>query len=194
VVTLLLERDHDWRPARVLLAAGLLHLAIINAAWLYYDRYYLVLAPTLALIAVAPFTTSPPSPTRPPSPTGLIRTWPALVLLGAWAFISVTGTRYVLATNTASVAMARDLETRGVPPADINAGYPWTAWRLYAHPENLAPGMTIADVPWVTSDDRQMPYRVVSVPGPGDEIIRTEYLPAAGWQATDRIYLVHSRP
>jgi hypothetical protein len=181
----------DWRPTRVLLAAGLLHLAIINAAWLYYDRYYLVLAPTLALIAVAPFATIPASPT---GPTGRMREWPALVLLCVWAFISVTGTRYVLATNTASVAMARDLEAKGVPPADINAGYPWTAWRLYAHPENLAPGMTIADVPWVTSDDREMPYRVVTVPGPGDEIIRTEYLPAAWWQATDRIYLVHSRP
>jgi hypothetical protein len=181
----------------VLLAAGLLHLAIINAAWLYYDRYYLVLAPTLAFVAVAPLTTwatGPTTPTSPTNPTGPMRTWPALVLLGVWAFISVSGTRYVLANNVASVAMARDLEAKGVPPADINAGYPWTAWRLYAHPENLAPGMTIADVPWVTSDDREMPYRVVTVPGPRDEIVRTEYLPAAGWQATDRIYLVHSRP
>jgi hypothetical protein len=184
----------DWRPARVLLAAGLLHLAIINAAWLYYDRYYLVLAPTLALIAVAPFASLPTRPASPASPTRPLSAWPAVALLCVWAFISVTGTRYVLANNAASVAMARDLEANGVPPADINAGYPWTAWRLYAHPENLAPGMTIADVPWVTSDDREMPYRVVTVPGPRDEILRTEYLPAAGWQATDRIYLVHSRP
>jgi 4-amino-4-deoxy-L-arabinose transferase-like glycosyltransferase len=184
----------NWRPTRVLLAAGLLHLAIINVAWLYYDRYYLVFTPTLALLAVAPFAALPARSANPTSPTGRMRTWPALVLLCVWAFISVTGTRYVLANNAAQVAMARDLEAKGVAPADINAGYPWTAWHLYAHPENLAPGMTIADVPWVTSDDRQMPYRVVTVPGPSDEILRTEYLPAAGWQATDRIYLVHSRP
>ena len=186
----LLRGAVDWAPKRVLFAAGVLHLAIINGAWLYYDRYYLVLTPTLALLAAAPFATLS---TRPTDPTGRIRTWPAVVTLIVWAFISVTGTRYVLANNAASVAMARDLEAKGVPPADINAGYPWTAWHLYAHPENLAPDMTIADVPWVTSDDRQMPYRVVTVPAAGDEILRTEYLPAAWWQATDRIYLVHKR-
>jgi 4-amino-4-deoxy-L-arabinose transferase-like glycosyltransferase len=178
----------DWRPTRVLLAAGLLHLAIINAAWLYYDRYYLVLTPMLALVAVAPFAALSTRPTNPP---GRMRTWPAVVMLAVWAFISVTGTRYVLVNNAASVAMARDLEAMGVPASDINAGYPWTAWHLYAHPENLAPDMTLDDVPWVTSDDRRMPYRVVTVPEPGDDIIRTEYLPAAWWQATDRIYLVH---
>ncbi len=122
----------DWRPARVLLAAGVLHLTIINVAWLYYDRYYLVLTPVLVLLAAAPLTTwasrptTPTSPPRPPAHAGRLSCCSSV-----WAFISVTGTRYVLANNAAAVAMARDLEATGIPPADINAGYPWTAWRLY---------------------------------------------------------------
>ncbi len=49
-------------------------------------------------------------------------------------------------------------------------------------------------MPWVTSDDRPMPYRVVTAPDPDDDVLRTEYLPAVWWQAADRIYLVTSRP
>ena len=66
----LLRGAVDWQPTRVLLAAGVLQLAIINVAWLYYDRYYLVLAPMLALLAVAPFATlsTPPNPAPPALP------------------------------------------------------------------------------------------------------------------------------
>jgi hypothetical protein len=63
-------------------------------------------------------------------------------------------------------------------------------WRLYAHPENLPPH---ADphwsVPFVTSK-RTTPYGIVNVPGPGEEVIRVEPLPAAIWQVTNRLYVV----
>src|SRR5262249_34442685 len=37
--------EGDWRAGRPLLAAGALHLILINVIWSYYDRYYLVLVP-----------------------------------------------------------------------------------------------------------------------------------------------------
>ena len=168
---------HDWRATRILLAAGLLHLGMINVTWLYYDRYYLVFLPVLAYCAAAPLWHS------------RLRLWPAVAVLAVWAFISLTGTRYVLAMNAACARMTADLEARGVPPSDINAGYTSNAWRLYAHPENLARNQTLDDVPFVTSE-RTTRYRIVTTPDPGDDVLRMELLPAAWWQATDRVYLI----
>ena len=43
------------RGMRVLLAFALLHVLLFNVLWFFNDRYYLVLAPSLAYFAAAPF-------------------------------------------------------------------------------------------------------------------------------------------
>jgi hypothetical protein len=147
----------------------------------YYDRYYLILIPALAYVAAAPLQDR------------RLHRWPAALLLAVWAFISVTGTRDALTTNAVSAAMVRDLEAQGVRPFDIDAGYALNAWRLFVHPENLPPGMDPhLDVPFV-STDASRPYRVVTTPPPGYEILRSEPLPSALWQVTDRVYVVRRR-
>jgi hypothetical protein len=171
-------RRVDWRAGRVLVATAVLHIAVINLIWAYYDRYYLVLVPTLAYMAAATLADS------------RVRTWPAAILLALWASVSITGTRDMLTTGVVCAEIARDLEAHGVRPVDIDAGYALNAWRLYVHPENLPPGADPhQDVPFVTTDALPL-YRIVTVPQPGYDILRTEKLPAGWWQVTDRVYLV----
>ena len=175
-----------WRrvppAARVVVALALGHVVLFNLLWFFNDRYYLVLAPSLAYLAAAPLA-------------GDRRTvWVAAPLLLLWGFISITGTRDMLATNDVVAGLARELEASGVPPSEIDAGYSLNGWRLYAHPENLRPPHTDRryDVPFVTSATPTQ-YRIVNVPGPGEDIVKSVALPAAMWQVTDRVYVVQTR-
>jgi hypothetical protein len=165
----------------VLLSFGVMHVVLFNVLWFFNDRYYLVLAPSLAFFAAAPFADAR---------WNRRLLWVAAPVLALWAFISITGTRDMLATNATVARLTHDLEAQGVPPSDIDAGYTLNGWRLYAHPENLPPH---ADphwsVPFVTSK-RPTPYRIVNTPGPGEDVIRVEPLPAATWQVTDRVFVV----
>src|SRR5262249_62034944 len=106
------------------LAAGALHLILINVIWSYYDRYYLVLVPTMAYLAAASLSDR------------RIRTWPAVVVLALWAVVGISGTRAVLATHAACARMGRGLEAMGVRPSDIDAGYALNGWRPESHPGN----------------------------------------------------------
>jgi hypothetical protein len=164
--------------AGFLLGLALLHLAVINALWLYNDRYYIVLAPTVAFIA-----TMWASDRRAP---------PVLVaaLLALMGAVAVTGTRDMLDVNQACAEAARELEASGVPAWDIDAGYPLNGWRLYAHPDRLPPGADRRyDVPYVTSF-KDPSYRVTHGPQAGFTVVRVLPLPHAWWQATDRLYVL----
>jgi hypothetical protein len=172
-------RRGDWRAGRVLLAAGLLHVIVINMIWVYFDRYYLVLVPTVVYLAAAQLRDR------------RARTWPAIVALAVWASLGIPGTRAMLAANAVCAEMARDLEAQGVRPSEIDAGYAVNGWRLYSHPENLPPTADRRyEVPFVTSDVPTA-YGIVTTPKPGEDILRTETLPAAWWQVTGHLYLVH---
>ncbi len=165
--------------ARVVIALAVGHVLLFNLLWFFNDRYYVVLAPALAYLAVVPLA-------------GDRRAlWVAAPLLAFWGFISVTGTRDMLATNDAVAGLERELEASGVPPSQIDAGYSLNGWRLYAHPENLLPPHADPhyDVPFVTSA-APTPYRIVNVPGPGEDVVKMVPLPAAWWQVTDRLYVV----
>ena len=166
------------RGAGPLLAIGLLHLAVINLLWMYNDRYYVALAPAIAFVASVWASER--------------RTPPVLIgaLLSLMAVVVVTGTRDMLDVNEACAEAARDLEASGVPPWEIDAGYPLNGWRLYAHPERLPPGADRRyDVPYVTSpaDPR---YRVTHGPQSGFAVVRVLPLMHAWWQATDRLYVL----
>ena len=181
IVGIGMARYRERRGAVVLVVLGLMHIVLFNVLWFFNDRYYVVLAPTLAYFAAAPFADAR---------WNRRLLWVAAPMLALWGFISVTGTRDMIATNAAVARLAHDLETQGIAPSDIDAGYTLNGWRLYAHPENLPPH---ADphwsVPFVTSK-RTTPYGIVNVPGPGEEVIRVEPLPAAIWQVTNRLYVV----
>jgi len=166
---------------RILIALGALNLVLINVLWLYNDRYYLVLVPTLAYVAAAAM------------PVSRAANLVAAAAITALAFISVTGTRDMLAIIATSARSARELESQGVRPSDIDAGYSLNGWRLYVHPENLPPNADRRyDVPFVTSKPQTL-YRIASSPLSGYDVVKVEKLPAALWQATDRLYVVRRR-
>ena len=180
-VGLIVSRPRRTSAARILLVLGLAHVVLVDLLWLFNDRYYLVLAPSLAYLGAVPLT-------------GERRAvWVAVPILAVWGFFSITGTRDMLATNDVAARLARELEASGVPPWEVDAGYALNGWRLYAHPEHLPPKADPRyDVPFVTSAASTQ-YRIVNVPGPDEEVIRVEPLPAAWWQVTDRVYVVRRR-
>ncbi|MBZ5557000.1 MAG: glycosyltransferase family 39 protein [Acidobacteriia bacterium] len=168
----------DRRGAGLLVALAALHLILVNTLWLYNDRYYIVFAPLVAYLA-----------TR----LGPMRLWIAGPLLALWACVAVTGARDMLGVNDTAGGIARRLEASGVKPWEIDAGYAWNGWRLYAHPENLAPGGDPqSDVPFVTSD-APSPYAIANSPQPGYEVVAVVPLTDATWQATRQLYVLKRR-
>lgn len=167
--------------ASVLVTHVALLLGATHVLWLYNDRYYLVFAPALAVLSAAALDDD----TR--------AQWVAAALLAVWAVVGVTGTRDLLAYNDACATAAKQLEASGVPPWEIDAGYPLNGWRLYAHPENMKPGTDRRyDVPFVTSGG-SAPYVISNHPLPGADVIRVVPLPRATWQATRELYVVKRR-
>ena len=174
-------RQTDLRAGRILFALALFNVIVINVLWVYYDRYYLILAPAAGYLAAAGMLAP------------RVRRWPAWILLALWASLAVPGTRAVLATNAVVADMTRQLEQQGVPPIDIDAGYTSNAWRLYTHPENLPPGADPhTDVPSV-SDEIETKYAIVTEPTANDEILKTVDMPAAWWQLKAHLYMVRRR-
>jgi hypothetical protein len=166
------------RPELVVLAMALLQWACINVFWLYNDRYYVVLAPMLAIVGA-----------RTLDRDGRGK-WIATAILAVWAGIAVTGTRDMLGFGDACAKAAKELEASGIPPWDIDAGYVLNGWRLYAHPEYLPPGADRRyDVPFVTSKAATH-YEIANSPLPHTEVIRVVPLDRASWQATRELYVV----
>jgi len=172
----------DRRRAVVLvLLLGAVGIVVINALWLYNDRYYLPLAPTIACAAAL-------WATRVRAPAVF-----ASVLLALLWIVAVTGTRDMLDVNETVARAAADLETAGVPPWEVDAGWALNGWRLWAHPERLPPGITREyGVPFVTSKTPTA-YAISSVLLPDHDVVRVLPLPHAWWQATDRIYVLRRR-
>jgi len=172
-------RTPRWGRAETVVGTlALLHLALINLLWLYNDRYYLVLAPALAILGA-----------RALDEDRLAKSMAAACLV-LWAGVAISGTRDMLAFNEACAAAAREVEATGVPAWEIDAGYPLNGWRLYAHSENLPPGSDRRyDVPFVTSD-RPTQYAIMNRPLPGFDIVRVVPLDRASWQTTHAVYVL----
>jgi hypothetical protein len=167
------------RRALMLMPAMMaVHLVVINALWMYNDRYYLSLVPAITCAAAV-------WARRVHAPIPM-----AAALLGVLGLVSISGTRDMLDVNEAVARGARDLEAMDVRSGDIDAGWALNGWRLWAHPEHLSPGVSRTyGVPQVTSKT-PTPYAVASVALPGYEVIRTMPLPHAWWQASDRVYVL----
>jgi hypothetical protein len=175
-------RAPRWGRAEIVVGTlALLHLALINLLWLYNDRYYLVLAPALAILGA-----------RALDEDRLAKSIAAGCLV-LWAAVAASGTRDMLAFSEACAAAAREIEADGVPAWEIDAGYPLNGWRLYAHSENLPPGSDRRyDVPFVTSD-RPTEFAIMNRPLPGFDVVRVVPLERASWQTTRAVYVLKRR-
>ena len=166
------------RTHLVIAGVGVLQVACINLLWLYNDRYYIVLAPLVAIAAAQALDLD-----------GRAK-WVASALLVAWSGIAISGTRDMLAFNDTAAALAREAEASGIPRWDIDAGWALNGWDLYAHPEHLPPGADRRyQVPFVTSDGPAH-YTITNSPLPNSEILRVVPLERASWQSTRTLYLV----
>jgi len=188
VAALLVIGVRSWLPPNrwgraefVIVAFAALHLVCINVLWLYNDRYYVVLAPLVAIVAARALDLDSRAK------------WVAAAMLVVWSGVAISGTRDMLAFNQAAATLERETEASGIPRWDIDAGYALNGWNLYAHPENLPPGTDRRyEVPFVTSD-RPTHYSITNSPLPDSEILRIVPLERASWQSTHALYLVRRR-
>jgi 4-amino-4-deoxy-L-arabinose transferase-like glycosyltransferase len=148
------------KPLRLLVWYAFSHLIVIMALWLFdawgSDRYSIVLLPPLILLLAN-------SQFKSKSTIAGIAVLSLISMLVIW-----NETRNHRATADA-VAWLRG---KNIPLADIDAGYAFNGWNLYAHPENLAPGaLRERDVPFVTTNEKK-PYVIATSPIPGYRVLR----------------------
>jgi hypothetical protein len=166
------------RAPLVIYLAG--YLALANVLWMYNDRYLIVLLPILVALALG-------RPHRAEVPRAA---WAAMAVI---AIVAVMGTRDALRFNQSVRDSWQSLVDSGVRPSEIDAGYAWTGWMLYAHPENLAHGQTIKDVPWIMSK-RRLPYVLSKSPLDGYDISREiAWTDDAPWPGPDRLLVLKRR-
>lgn len=131
-----------WSLAGMLGAGALL--------WLVADRYILPLLPVVLALALG---------------RGASVSWRAATpLLLASALVAVAATRDREAAQRALWAAVQDLRARGIPAADIDAGYVVNGWLQYAHPEQAhrdAQGEVA--VPWMNAGPA-LPWVIASRP------------------------------
>jgi hypothetical protein len=185
----------EWRPAfrRLLDAANTIsmsprmplviylvaYLLLANVLWLYNDRYLIVLLPVVVALALGGRQLGAEAPRL------------AWIAMAIFATVAVVGTRDALRFNQSVRDTWQALVDSGVRPSDIDAGYAWNGWWLYAHPENLSGGMTVNDVPWITSEERRSTYILSTSALTGYDVVRevawTDDLP---WPGPDRLLIL----
>src|SRR5262245_30260427 len=138
---------------------GFSQFGLIMALWFFgpwgSDRYAMVLLPPLILILTN-------SQIKSKVALATITVLFALSLLVVW---NETQTSRAIAQGVAW------LRARNIPFANIDAGYVFNGWILYAHPENLTPGaVPERDVPLVTSREKK-PYVIAASPITGYRVI-----------------------
>ena len=174
------DRRCGRRHARIaaLLAFAVGYVGIINLFWLYNDRYYLALMPPLITLVLVGL------------PETRVVTRLAWVTVGVFAVTALVGSRDAFRFNMAVRQSWQTLVNAGVAPSDIDAGYAWNGWILYAHPENLANGLTpLLDVPWINSA-RLSKYALSKTSGNGYEVERTIVWKDLPWPGPDRLLVL----
>ena len=155
------------------------YLFLANTLWLYNDRYLIVLLPVVVALALGGRQHDAESPRL------------AWVAVAIFATVAVVGTRDALRFNQSLRDTWQTLVDSGVRPSDIDAGYVWNGWWLYAHPENLSGGMTVNDVPWITSEERRSMYILSTTALDGYDVVRevawTDDIP---WPGPDRVLIL----
>jgi 4-amino-4-deoxy-L-arabinose transferase-like glycosyltransferase len=153
----------------------LFQTCLVVLLWLFYDRYYLALLPSLVIILVG---------------KGLLRCKWTVAGIGVFLLISLSGTWDNLQLGRAVQRAFESLQQQGIPMAEIDAGYPLNGWNLYGHPENLPAGaMPHRDVPRVTVEIEK-PYVIAASPLPGYQVLREIRWSPSFWIAADRVYVL----
>jgi len=157
------------------------YLLLANVLWMYNDRYLIVALPIVVALALGVRQQHADVPRL------------AWVATAIFATVAVVGTRDALRFNQSVRDSWQALVDSGVRPSDIDAGYAWSGWWLYAHPENLAKGQTIQDVPWITSKRRPM-YILSKAPLDGYDVAReVAWTDDAPWPGPDRLFVLKRR-
>ena len=138
---------------------ALSHLALMMALWLFGDgsgRYSLVVLPPVIALAAG----------------GYLKAKSAVLSLAIFYSIAILVTWNETQTSRAIAEAVARLRGKNIPFADIDAGYVFNGWNLYAHPENLPPGaLPERDVPFVTSNEKK-PYLIAASPIAGYRVLR----------------------
>jgi hypothetical protein len=157
------------------------YLLLANVLWMYNDRYLIVLLPIIVALALGVRQHRTAVPRL------------AWAVTAVFAVVAIVGTRDALRFNQGVRDSWQALVDSGVRPSDIDAGYAWTGWALYAHPENLSRGQTVQDVPWITSK-RRPTYILSKAPITGYDVAReVAWTDDAPWPGPDRLLVLKRR-
>ena len=154
------------------------YLFLANVLWMYNDRYLIVLLPVVVALALGGRQRGGDVPRL------------AWVAMAIFATVAVVGTRDALRFNQSLRDSWQALVDSGVQPSNIDAGYAWNGWWLYAHPENLAKGLTAQDVPWITTE-RRSTYILSTTALAGYDVMReVAWTDDAPWPGPDRLFVL----
>jgi Dolichyl-phosphate-mannose-protein mannosyltransferase len=136
------------------------HSVLIMAIWLFdawgSDRYSIVLLPPLIVILA----------------NSHLKSKTTIAGIAVLSLISMLVTWSETQNNRAAAKGLAWLRDRGIPFAEIDAGYALDGWYMYAHPENLAPGnIPERDVPFVTTNEKK-PYVIATSSIAGYRVLR----------------------
>jgi len=154
------------------------YLVLANMLWFYNDRYLIVLLPVVVALALGGRQQGAEVPRV------------AWIPLAIFAAVAVVGTRDALRFNQSLHDSWQSLVDSGVPSSDIDAGYVWNGWWLYAHPENLAKGQTVQDVPWITTGRRSTYILSTSVLTGYDVVREVAWTDDSPWPGPDRFLIL----
>ena len=157
------------------------YLVLANVLWMYNDRYLIVLLPVVVALALGGRQHGAEAPRL------------AWIAMAIFATVAVVGTRDALRFNQGVRDSWQALVDSGVRPSDIDAGYAWTGWWLYAHPEHLAKGLTVQDVPWITSKRRPTYVLSKSALAGYDVAREVAWSDDAPWPGPDRLLVLKQR-
>jgi hypothetical protein len=157
------------------------YLLVANVLWMYNDRYLIVLLPVIVAVALGARQHGAEAPRL------------AWIAIAIFATVAVVGTRDALRFNQGLRDTWQALVDSGVQASDIDAGYAWNGWWLYAHPENMAEGLTVRDVPWITSH-RRPTYILSKSALDGYDVVReVVWTDDAPWPGPDRLLVLKRR-
>lgn len=162
----------------------LLQLLLMMALWLFdawgSDRYSVVLLPALLIVLICSCSQH--------------RAHLTLLGIAVIAFVSMLITWNETQTSRTVAEALRWLRQKNIALADIDAGYVFNGWNLYAHPENLPSGaVPERDVPLVTSNQKKS-YVIAASPINGYKILREYGWPIPLRSLTQKIYVLEQIP
>jgi hypothetical protein len=157
------------------------YLLVANVLWMYNDRYLIVLLPVVVALALGRRQHGVEVPRL------------AWIAMAIFATVAVVGTRDALRFNQSVRDTWQVLVDSGVRPSDIDAGYTWNGWSLYAHSRNMAEGAAVPDVPWITSH-RRPTYILSKSALDGYDVVReVPWTDDAPWPGPDRLLVLKRR-